>query len=150
MIPLDLHSDRGKHSRRVRRWLGVAAIFLFTFFAFHSTTQAAKAVNGSGSLDVTVVNDTTGQPVPRTKVSVFKYNSKGKPRRVGRKTTNRNGEVQFRLKGLGSGDIFQIQANPYKNGVVIADGIEDVHSQVELLLTQALGDIGKKIHSGRS
>ena len=33
---------------------------------------------------------------------------------------------------------------------VIEDGIEDVHSQVELLLTKALGDIGKKIHSGRS
>ena len=33
---------------------------------------------------------------------------------------------------------------------VIEDGIEDVHSQVELLLTQRLGDMGKKIHSGRS
>jgi argininosuccinate lyase len=33
---------------------------------------------------------------------------------------------------------------------VIEDGIEDVHSQVELQLTRALGDIGKKIHSGRS
>ncbi|MBO0939606.1 argininosuccinate lyase [Fibrella sp. HMF5335] len=33
---------------------------------------------------------------------------------------------------------------------VIEDGVEDVHSQVELLLTQALGDVGKKIHSGRS
>lgn len=32
----------------------------------------------------------------------------------------------------------------------IEDGIEDVHSQVELLLTRSLGDIGKKIHSGRS
>ncbi len=32
----------------------------------------------------------------------------------------------------------------------ILDGIEDVHSQIEFLLTQALGDIGKKIHSGRS
>ena len=32
----------------------------------------------------------------------------------------------------------------------IEDGIEDVHSQVELLLTQRLGDVGKKIHSGRS
>ena len=32
----------------------------------------------------------------------------------------------------------------------IADGIEDVHSQVEFLLTQTLGDLGKKIHSGRS
>jgi argininosuccinate lyase len=32
----------------------------------------------------------------------------------------------------------------------IEDGIEDVHSQVELMLTRQLGDIGKKIHSGRS
>lgn len=32
----------------------------------------------------------------------------------------------------------------------IEDGIEDVHSQVELLLTKQLGDVGKKIHSGRS
>lgn len=32
----------------------------------------------------------------------------------------------------------------------IADGIEDVHSQVEFLLTQTLGGLGKKIHSGRS
>ena len=33
---------------------------------------------------------------------------------------------------------------------VIEDGIEDVHSQVELMLTRELGDMGKKIHSGRS
>ena len=33
---------------------------------------------------------------------------------------------------------------------VIADEVEDVHSQIELLLTQQLGDVGKKIHSGRS
>lgn len=33
---------------------------------------------------------------------------------------------------------------------VIEDGIEDVHSQVELMLTRKLGDVGKKIHSGRS
>ncbi|MDH5597555.1 MAG: argininosuccinate lyase, partial [Cyclobacteriaceae bacterium] len=32
----------------------------------------------------------------------------------------------------------------------IEDGIEDIHSQVELILTRKLGDIGKKIHSGRS
>lgn len=30
------------------------------------------------------------------------------------------------------------------------DDVEDVHSQIELLLTKSLGDIGKKIHSGRS
>lgn len=33
---------------------------------------------------------------------------------------------------------------------VIQDSIEDVHSQVEYLLTQKLGDTGKKIHSARS
>lgn len=32
----------------------------------------------------------------------------------------------------------------------IEDGIEDIHSQVEQLLTQRLGEVGKKIHSGRS
>ena len=32
----------------------------------------------------------------------------------------------------------------------IESGVEDVHSQVEMLLTEKLGDIGKKIHSGRS
>ena len=32
----------------------------------------------------------------------------------------------------------------------IEDGVEDVHSQVELMLTRKLGDMGKKIHSGRS
>lgn len=32
----------------------------------------------------------------------------------------------------------------------IEEGVEDVHSQVELMLTQKLGDTGKKIHSGRS
>lgn len=32
----------------------------------------------------------------------------------------------------------------------IEDGVEDVHSQVELMLTEKLGDMGKKIHSGRS
>lgn len=33
---------------------------------------------------------------------------------------------------------------------VIEEGMEDVHSQVELMLTRKLGDMGKKIHSGRS
>ncbi|WP_353130903.1 argininosuccinate lyase [Parapedobacter pyrenivorans] len=33
---------------------------------------------------------------------------------------------------------------------VIEDGVEDVHSQVELLLTKRIGEAGKKIHSGRS
>lgn len=33
---------------------------------------------------------------------------------------------------------------------VLEDDVEDIHSQVELILTRRLGDIGKKIHSGRS
>lgn len=32
----------------------------------------------------------------------------------------------------------------------LEDDVEDIHSQVELLLTRRLGDVGKKIHSGRS
>ena len=32
----------------------------------------------------------------------------------------------------------------------IEEGVEDVHSQVELMLVRALGDVGKKVHSGRS
>ncbi len=32
----------------------------------------------------------------------------------------------------------------------LSDGVEDIHSQVELMLTQQLGDVGKKIHSARS
>lgn len=37
-----------------------------------------------------------------------------------------------------------------KGEFVIEEGVEDVHSQVELMLTRRLGDVGKKIHSGRS
>ena len=33
---------------------------------------------------------------------------------------------------------------------VLEDEVEDIHSQVELLLTRRLGEVGKKIHSGRS
>ena len=37
-----------------------------------------------------------------------------------------------------------------KGEFVIEEGVEDVHSQVEMMLTEKLGDLGKKIHSGRS
>ncbi|MFT3935263.1 MAG: argininosuccinate lyase [Chitinophagaceae bacterium] len=44
-------------------------------------------------------------------------------------------------------DIYkQIKAGKF----ALADNVEDIHSQVELLLTEKLGDIGKKIHSARS
>ena len=44
----------------------------------------------------------------------------------------------------------QIYRDALEGRFVIEEGIEDVHSQVELILTRRLGDIGKKIHSGRS
>ena len=43
-----------------------------------------------------------------------------------------------------------IHALCMKGEFVIEEGVEDVHSQVELMLTRQLGDMGKKIHSGRS
>ena len=47
-------------------------------------------------------------------------------------------------------ELRRIYADIQKGHFCIEDGIEDVHSQVELMLTRALGDMGKKIHSGRS
>lgn len=44
----------------------------------------------------------------------------------------------------------QIYADVQAGRFEIEEGIEDVHSEVELLLTRRLGDVGKKIHSGRS
>jgi argininosuccinate lyase len=43
-----------------------------------------------------------------------------------------------------------IYADIEQDNFTIEDGVEDVHSQVEMLLTQRIGDAGKKIHSGRS
>lgn len=47
-------------------------------------------------------------------------------------------------------ELKSIYAQAEKGEFVIEDGVEDVHSQVEMILTRKLGDIGKKIHSGRS
>jgi len=44
-------------------------------------------------------------------------------------------------------NIYNLAAN---GNFSIENGVEDVHSQVEMLLTRKLGDMGKKIHSGRS
>lgn len=43
-----------------------------------------------------------------------------------------------------------IYSTAQSGSFIIEEGIEDVHSQVELMLTRRLGDTGKKIHSGRS
>ena len=47
-------------------------------------------------------------------------------------------------------ELKNIYATAERGEFVIEDGVEDVHSQVELMLTRRLGDVGKKIHSGRS
>ncbi len=47
-------------------------------------------------------------------------------------------------------ELRNIHAACLRGEFVIEEGVEDVHSQVELMLTERLGDIGKKIHSGRS
>ena len=46
--------------------------------------------------------------------------------------------------------LVEIYALVQSGNFKLADGVEDIHSQVEMLLTEKLGDIGKKIHSARS
>lgn len=48
------------------------------------------------------------------------------------------------------GGLEDILAQIRRGEFEIKEGVEDVHSQVEFLLTERLGDVGKKIHSGRS
>ena len=47
-------------------------------------------------------------------------------------------------------ELKQVYKQIKDNNFQIEDGVEDVHSQIELLLTRKLGDTGKKIHTGRS
>lgn len=54
-------------------------------------------------------------------------------------------ELEVLLKALG-----EIAEIIERGEFRIEEGVEDVHSQVEFMLTARLGDIGKKIHSGRS
>ena len=53
------------------------------------------------------------------------------------------------LKTLLAG-LEQIRSEIEEGRFKIEEGTEDVHSQVELLLTRRLGEVGKKIHAGRS
>lgn len=61
---------------------------------------------------------------------------------VGLLTKNELSQLQKELKNIYQ----QIEKGEFK----LQDDVEDIHSQVELLLTQKLGDTGKKIHSARS
>ncbi len=49
-----------------------------------------------------------------------------------------------------SKELKAIYAEIEKGNFEIEEGVEDIHSQIELLLTKKLGEAGKKIHSGRS
>jgi len=53
------------------------------------------------------------------------------------------------LKTL-TGELKKIHGAIMNGTFSIDQGVEDVHSQVEMMLTRTLGDVGKKIHSGRS
>jgi argininosuccinate lyase len=55
-------------------------------------------------------------------------------------------EEQVQLKKA----LVEIYALVQSGNFKLAEGVEDIHSQVEILLTEKLGDIGKKIHSARS
>jgi argininosuccinate lyase len=61
---------------------------------------------------------------------------------VGLLTKQELQQLQTELKNI----YRQIEKGEFK----LQDDVEDIHSQVELLLTQKLGDTGKKIHSARS
>ena len=61
---------------------------------------------------------------------------------VGLLTKNELSQLQQELKNIYK----QIEKGAFK----LQDDVEDIHSQVELLLTQKLGDVGKKIHAARS
>ena len=61
---------------------------------------------------------------------------------VGLLTKNELSQLQQELKNI----YRQIQKDEFK----LQDDVEDIHSQIELLLTQKLGDVGKKIHAARS
>ena len=61
---------------------------------------------------------------------------------VGLLTKNELSQLQKELKNI----YRQIEKGEFK----LQDDVEDIHSQVELLLTQTLGDVGKKIHAARS
>ncbi len=56
-----------------------------------------------------------------------------------------NSEADLALKGLE-----EILGEIRDQSFVIEEGVEDIHSQVEILLTRRIGEAGKKIHSGRS
>jgi argininosuccinate lyase len=60
------------------------------------------------------------------------------------------GLMDAKEAGAALNGLKQILEEIRNNAFTIEQGVEDIHSQVELLLTRRIGDAGKKIHSGRS
>ncbi len=46
--------------------------------------------------------------------------------------------------------LIELYQQAHQGQIAIEPGVEDIHSQIEMMLTRQLGDVGKKIHSGRS
>lgn len=99
--------------------------------------QASKAVE-----DFTVGNDNI------LDLKIAKHDVIGSKAHI--KMLSTIGLLEIEEEKVLSAALDEIYNNIIAGDFVIEDGIEDIHSQVEMLLTRKLGELGKKIHSGRS
>lgn len=99
--------------------------------------QASKAVE-----DFTVGNDNI------LDLKIAKHDVTGSKAHI--KMLSTIGLLEIYEEKVLSAALDEIYNNIIAGDFVIEDGIEDIHSQVEMLLTRKLGELGKKIHSGRS
>lgn len=99
--------------------------------------QASKAVE-----DFTVGNDNI------LDLKIAKHDVTGSKAHI--KMLSTIGLLEIEEEKVLSAALDEIYNNIISGDFVIEDGIEDIHSQVEMLLTRKLGELGKKIHSGRS
>jgi argininosuccinate lyase len=99
--------------------------------------QASKAVE-----DFTVGNDNI------LDLKIAKHDVTGSKAHI--KMLSTIGLLEIEEEKVLSAALDEIYNNIIAGDFVIEDGIEDIHSQVEMLLTRKLGELGKKIHSGRS
>lgn len=99
--------------------------------------QASKAVE-----DFTVGNDNI------LDLKIAKHDVIGSKAHI--KMLSTIGLVEMEEEKVLSAALDEIYNDIINGNFEIEDGVEDIHSQVELLLTRKLGELGKKIHSGRS
>jgi len=99
--------------------------------------QASKAVE-----DFTVGNDNI------LDLKIAKHDVTGSKAHI--KMLSTIGLLEVEEEKVLSAALDEIYADIIAGNFEIEEGIEDIHSQVEMLLTRKLGELGKKIHSGRS